>query len=145
MNYSQKAARVFEIVDYFLLIPAALGVTVASLMIFSVPLFTLLIWVIASLGLTLLSGYRRHSRGTLSERKVKMLWLGTIFYNSTAMLFAAYFIYEFFTVEYGWQEYRHVSTEAVLIWAMSAAWWTTAVFVPANALYKNYKASQKYL
>jgi hypothetical protein len=145
MNYSQKAARVFEIVDYILLIPAALGVLVASLMVFSVPLFTLVIWTIAGFGVALLIGYCRHSRGRLSERKVSMLWFGTIFYNSIPMMFAAYFVYKYFTSAYEAISYEHIEPLWWLVWGTLAAWWTTAVFVPANALYQNYKANQKYL
>ena len=78
---SQKIARALEIADYFLLIPAAFGIFWATIFIFAAPLFTLVVWIIAVIGIALMVGYFKHSRGRLSEKYVSLLWAATAFYN----------------------------------------------------------------
>lgn len=82
-TYSQKIARVFEIVDYILLLPAVLGVFMATL-IFSVA--TLIVYGIFIAGIVLLVGYRRHARGNLRPENLTALWLGTAIYNFILLL-----------------------------------------------------------
>lgn len=82
-TYSQKIARVFEIVDYILLVPAILGVLLATL-IFSGA--TLIVYGVFISGVLLLIGYRRHSRGNLSPENMTALWMGTAIYNFILLL-----------------------------------------------------------
>ena len=144
MNYSQKAARVFEIVDYILLLPAGFGVLVASLFVFAAPAFALMIWTIAGFGIWLLVGYFKHSRGRLSERKVSLLWLGTICYNSIPLLWVGFYVWKYID----WSIVRSLRDGNLgggWFWLTLAVWWATAVFVPANALYKNYRQAEKFV
>lgn len=78
---SQKIARGLEITDYFLLIPAAFGVFWATICIFAAPLFTLIIWLIAAIGVILMVGYFKHSRSRLNEKYLFLVWGGTVLYN----------------------------------------------------------------
>ena len=82
-SYSQKIARVFEIVDYILLLPAVAGVFLATL-IFSVATF--IVYGIFIAGVILLVGYRRHARGNLSPENLSALWIGTAVYNFILLL-----------------------------------------------------------
>src|SRR5688572_23218851 len=82
-TYSQKIARVFEIADYILLVPATFGVLAATLGFNGV---TLIIYVVFIVGLILLIGYRRHWRGNLSPENLTALWIGTIVYNLILLL-----------------------------------------------------------
>lgn len=82
-TYSQKIARVFEIVDYILLLPSILGVFLATL-IFSI--VTFLVYGIFIAGVILLVGYRRHARGNLSPENLTALWIGTAVYNFILLL-----------------------------------------------------------
>ena len=84
-SLSEKIARVFEVVGYFLLIPAVPIVIVSAIFIFpllvSVPVF--------GIGLLLFAGYIKHSRGTLSEGKIIALWISTFLFNFLPLLFLA--------------------------------------------------------
>lgn len=82
-TYSQKIARVFEIADYILLLPAILGVLLATLAFSG---FTLIIYGIFIAGVILLIGYRRHWRGNLSSENLIALWTGTAIYNLILLL-----------------------------------------------------------
>ncbi len=82
-TYSQKIARVFEIADYILLLPAIFGVLMATLMFGGA---TLIVYGIFTGGVILLVGYRRHSRGNLSPENLTALWLGSAIYNFILLL-----------------------------------------------------------
>lgn len=97
-SVSQKIARVFEILNFVLLIPATLFVI--SLLPFGV-LFILhggillLLSFVPSLlfygfGTLLLYGYYKHSRGKISESNALRLWIGTILLNGTPLLILAW-------------------------------------------------------
>ena len=77
-TFSQKSARFFEIVCYILLIPALISI---FLTLAEAGVLVLIPLVITGLGLVLLSGYRRHARGTFDKDKLSLLWLGTLIYN----------------------------------------------------------------
>ena len=85
-TYSQRVARAFEIVDYILLIPAAIGALVGFLAIARNPLFTLLIYTVLGVGITLLVGYYKHSRGRLAEKWISALWITTAVFNFLLLL-----------------------------------------------------------
>ena len=82
-HLSGKIARVFEIVGYFLLIPAILLLVLSAIimvtLLISVPLF--------SIGLTLFAGYVKHSRGNLSEGKILPLWIASFLFNFLPLAF----------------------------------------------------------
>ncbi len=82
-TYSQKVARAFEIADYVLLIPAGFGAFLATL-VFSG--FTLLVYGFFIVGVVLLVGYYKHSRGKLGEDHFSALWIATAVYNSILLL-----------------------------------------------------------
>lgn len=82
-TYSQNVARAFEIADYILLIPAILGAILATL----IPsIFTLLVYGFFIVGVVLLVGYYKHSRGKLDERYFSALWITTAVYNFILLL-----------------------------------------------------------
>lgn len=80
-TFSQKVARVFEIIDYFLLIPAAIGVLVAVVITFGGSVYGLLILAALIVGLALQVGYFKHSRGRLDENHISLLWLSSAIFN----------------------------------------------------------------
>ena len=82
-TYSQKIARVFEIADYILLVPAILGILLATLFFSGA---TLVVYGIFIAGIILLVGYRRHWRGDLDPENLTKLWSGTAVYNSILLL-----------------------------------------------------------
>jgi len=82
-TYSQKVARAFEIADYILILPAGLGALAATLL-FGV--FTLLVYAFFIVGVVLLVGYYKHSRGRLSKEHLPALWIGTAVYNFILLL-----------------------------------------------------------
>ncbi|HEY8559566.1 MAG TPA: hypothetical protein VIL74_04120 [Pyrinomonadaceae bacterium] len=85
-TYSQKIARMFEIVDYILLPPASFGLFLAVFMVGVSPLIPLLLYAFAGVGFVLLAGYFKHSRGRLADKYVSALWLATAVYNSVLFL-----------------------------------------------------------
>ena len=95
-TFSQKAARVFEIVAYLLIVPAIaylilsfFYVLIGLIAIYKdyqpfqilALLISLTPLLVFSIGIILLVGYFKHSRGTLGENKIIPLWLGTFFYT----------------------------------------------------------------
>ena len=92
MTYSQKVARAFEIADYFLLIPAILGVLVATSLV-KIMIVSLAIYGVILIGLILMVGYFKHSRGRLSKEWVLRLWIGSAVYNFGLLMPLIYFIY----------------------------------------------------
>ncbi len=93
-TYSQKVARVFEIVDYFLLLPAGVGALVGFFALFGQPLYGLLIYTVLGVGIALLVGYFKHSRGRLDEKYISALWLTSAVYNFLLFLPWLYFTAE---------------------------------------------------
>jgi hypothetical protein len=97
-TFTQKVARLFEIVDYLLIVPATLGLGVGLLMAFSAatggaPLG--LLWVIALLapyllGCYLFHGFFRHSRGRGFRGGPAVLWALTALFNVPHFLYSAF-------------------------------------------------------
>lgn len=85
-TYSQKVARVFEIIDYFLLVPAAIGLLVGLAAIFESPAIGGLVLAVLGIGIALMVGYIKHSRGKLSHEYISVLWIGTAIYNFMLLL-----------------------------------------------------------
>jgi hypothetical protein len=82
-TYSQKVARTFEVADYILLLPASFGALLATL---AFSAFTLLVYAFFIVGVVLLVGYFKHSRGRLGAEYVSALWIGTAIYNLILLL-----------------------------------------------------------
>jgi len=88
-TYSQKVARIFEIVDYFLLIPAAIGAFFGFFVLVGSPFtawYAILFYVFLVVGLVLMVGYFRHSRGYLDEQNISFLWITSVVYNFLLLL-----------------------------------------------------------
>jgi hypothetical protein len=89
-TYSQKVARIFEIIDYLMLLPAAVGALFGLALLGANPLYTLLLYTFLLIGLVLLVGYFKHSRGRLDEKYFSGLWLTTAGYNFVLLLPSLY-------------------------------------------------------
>ena len=85
-TYSQKVARVFEIMDYILLVPSALGLLLATLLIKEAAWFALLVYAAFGVGVGLMIGYFKHSRGRLAEEYIPALWMTSAIYNLILLL-----------------------------------------------------------
>jgi hypothetical protein len=85
-TYSQRVARVFEILDYFMLVPAAIGALVGLALLFANPLYSFLLYGFLTVGIVLMVGYFKHSRGRLEEKYFNALWLTTAGYNFVLLL-----------------------------------------------------------
>ena len=88
-SLSQKIARVFEIVNYILLIPTSFieifVLFYGAQLLFSAGLTVLLFFIPTTLaygfGGLLLYGYFKHWRGEISQVYAVWLWIGTIVFN----------------------------------------------------------------
>ena len=89
-TYSQKVARVFEVIDYLMLLPAGIGFLVGFVLLWTNPLYTLLLYTFLISGIVLLVGYFKHSRGWLDEKYFSALWLTTAGYNFVLLLPSLY-------------------------------------------------------
>lgn len=93
-TYSQKVARVFEVISYVLLVPAFFGFFYAVLLIIfglgagdAYVFFCGLVPVmVAAAGIMLLVGYFKRSRDRLDEKYISALWIGTMVYNFLLLL-----------------------------------------------------------
>ena len=140
-SVSQKIARVFEIVDYILLVPSLGGLLFGVMMLISgeAALAGLGILAVFTIGVSLLIGYFKHSRGTLSKEKTRNLWIGTIIFNGIFLLPSLYFLFVS-SVETG----SHNNLGEILIspYGWIVGWWTIAVGGSIIAL--GYSDDQKY-
>ncbi len=91
-TYSQKIARAFEIVDYFLLIPATFGALVGLAAFRSSPYVALLMYLVLTAGIILLVGYYKHSRNRLAAKYVSALWIASAVYNFLLLLPVLYVV-----------------------------------------------------
>lgn len=126
---SQKIARAFEIVDYILLVPSIGGLLLGLVMLGgggggngrSEGLMVALAIIAAfTIGVTLLVGYFKHSRGTLSAGGTRALWIGTIFFNGLFLAPSLYFLFNGTT-----ENDINEIISSPLGWLM--IWWTTAI------------------
>ncbi len=89
-TYSQKVAGAFEVVDYFLLLPAAVGALTGLFFLAYSVFYALLIYAMLISGIVLLVGYFKHSRGTLNSKYISALWITTAVYNFVFLMPALY-------------------------------------------------------
>jgi hypothetical protein len=142
MTNSQKIARFFEIVNYFMLVPAAFGIFMSFLLIGGAPWFTAIILAISAVGMALLVGYFKHSRGRLAESKVKALWIGTIAYNGLFLLPTIYVVLSM-AIDEGNRFSRNFSEPYFLLGVAIFVWWILAIAGSGLAL-KSDLSNQKY-
>ncbi len=99
-SLSQKIARLFEIVNYILLIPTTFieifALFYGAALIFSAGATAILFFVPSTLaysfGGLLLYGYYKHWRGEISEHYAVWLWIGTIIFNLFPSALLLYFL-----------------------------------------------------
>lgn len=135
-SVSQKIARVFEIVDYFLLVPSLAGLLFGLMMVANPDsaLYGLAICAVFTVGTILLVGYFKHSRGRLSEKATVALWVGTIIFNGLFLLPSLYFVFV-----------DSLENEILISpVGLIMGWWTIAIGGSIIAL-STYKTDQKYL
>ena len=127
-SLSEKIARVFEIVGYVLLIPAIPLVVLSAVFIFplliSLPAF--------GIGLTLLVGYVKHSRGTLDEGKILPLWMVPFLYNVLPLMFIGFRFYGAHQNKIGLDDFNIFSLLLVF-------WLIAAVCLSLTAIYDEIK------
>lgn len=150
-TFSQKIARVFEVVGYLLLVPAILSliypffVLVASLFTLQIHFFmmSLIPFLIFGLGLTLLIGYFKHSRGTLSEEKTIPLWVGTFFYNALPLL---PIFYQILTNLDAYQNFNFQGRLPLFSFfcILLVLWWAAAVLLSIGAIFSELRENQLY-
>ena len=129
-SFSQKAAGVFEIVGYLLLIPSFLGLFYSLFFIVLFP-FTILAF---SLGTILLIDYSKHSRGTLDEEKIIPLWYKTLIFNMLPLLPVIYLV----IVKSSDFDYLNCQRDVsffTLFFMFLVLWWIIAVSLSITAIY----------
>lgn len=142
---SQKIARVFEIVDYFLLVPSLAGLLFGIAMLSdknSLPL-GLAICTVFTIGTTLLVGYFKHSRGRLSEKSTVALWIGTILFNALFLLPTLFFAIRDMNLKMFLDRGSNFTAMALSPYGLMGLWWAIAIGGSIIAL-KDNRASQKY-
>jgi NADH:ubiquinone oxidoreductase subunit 6 (subunit J) len=142
---SQKIARVFEIVDYFLLIPSLAGLFFGIAMLSdknSFP-FGLAICAVFTIGTLLLIGYFKHSRGRLSEKSTVALWIGTILFNALFFLPSIFYVIKELNDRTLLGSINNLKEITQTPYSWLILWWEIAIGGSIIAL-SSYKINQKY-
>ena len=150
-TFSQKVARVFEVVGYLLLVPAILSLiypllfVVGSLFSLQIPylVISLIPFLIFGLGIALLAGYVKHSRGTLDEEKIIPLWVGTLFYNVLPLLPVIYQILMKSDGLYNFS-YQQLLSPFALFCIFLVLWWIAAVSLSIGAIFSELTENRQY-
>lgn len=150
-TFSQKAARVFEVAGYLLLVPAILSLifpflfAVGSLVSLQIHVFIMCLipFFIFGLGIILLGGYIKHSRGTLDEDKIIPLWGGTLVYNVLPLLPVFYQIF-MKSDEFHHFSYQQLLSPFALFCISLALWWIVAVSLSIGAIFSELTENQHY-
>lgn len=133
-TFSQKAALIFEVVGYALLIPATLSILLTLIFPFLIfiPLF------FTAIGVVLLVGYYKHSRGLLGKGKIIPLWLATLLFNGLPLLPVLKFVLTF-------DSGRRSTFEdgAGRLYFVLAFWWIIAVALSAASVWDELKIRSK--
>ncbi|MBK8148801.1 MAG: hypothetical protein IPK58_11485 [Acidobacteria bacterium] len=143
MGFSQKAARVFEIASFLMLVPASLGLLLAAIIFFisilsgtpALLLFAIVPFALAGLGTLLLIGYHKHALGILDDRKRLPLWAGSFVFNLMPLL--PLFHYMRTTPN------AHLYDGGGFIFVPVILWWISATIVSVFAFIYDYN-DQKY-
>jgi hypothetical protein len=150
-TFSQKVAIIFEVVGYLLLVPAILSLiypllfVVGSLFSLQIPylVISLIPFLIFGLGIVLLAGYVKHSRGTLDEEKIIPLWVGTLFYNVLPLLPVFYQIL-MKSDELDNFSYQQLLSPFALFCIFLVLWWIAAVLLSIGAIFSELRENQQY-
>jgi hypothetical protein len=150
-TFSQKVARIFEIVGYVMLLPSIISLIYPLLMLlasiaslrFELFLYCSIPFILFGIGTTLLVGYFKHSRGILDERKIIPLWGGTFFFNCLFLVPTFYFSFGWLTNVRDFQT-EQFSNPFVLVYLAVFFWWFCAVFLSVVAAVSVFR-NQKYL
>ena len=121
-TFSQKSARFFEIVCYILLIPAIASIIytmIEAMFLVLIPL------VITGIGVVLLVGYQRHSRGTFDKDKLSLLWFGTFVFNGVPL--APVFYQVILNSKKSSINFVLFTDPFFIIFALLSLWWIIAV------------------
>ena len=157
-TFSQKAARVFEVIGYLLLVPATSYLIISLILVLGVlisfqreNLFfqilyligTLIPFFIYSLGVLFLTGYFKHSRGTLSGKKIIPLWVGTFFYNALPL---SAIIYQLITMPDNYHnfDFQQLLSPYMLLSVSLIVWWAVAASLSIGAIYSELTENQQY-
>ncbi len=127
-TYSEKVARVFMFVSFFMLVPALFGLILSlGLIVISIPII-----LIFAIGITLLIGYWKHAGGNLDESKVSFLWISTAVYNG---IFAKLGISS--TFNFLIQVHSPALSEHGIVFLMLLSWWIIAAILAISAFVSN--------
>jgi hypothetical protein len=154
-TFSQKIARIFEIVGYLWLIPSIYMLFFALvLMLYSIAflangsvvglvgiLIGVIPFVIFGFGVFLLRKYYKHSRGLLDEEEILPLWFITLIFNLVFLLPAIYFYSVSPPVDFLDIDAAQYGT--LLIGILTPFWWAAAVVLSGAAIVSEIK-NQKY-
>lgn len=137
-TFSQKAAHVFEIVCYVLLIPAVISI-LYTLFTFWVLVF--IPFTITAIGVVLLAGYRKHSRGKMEEN-ASILWLGTFIFNAIPLTPI------FYQVIFNPDRYKNTNLgdilqPPVLFFLLLTLWWIIAVSISITLIWDEIRKNWK--
>ena len=130
-TYSQKIALLLGIISIVLLIPSLLGVFFACLIIAEVPVFTMVIWIVFIIGVTMLIGYFKHSSGNLDAEKVTILWVSTAIYNG---IFGTFYLIFFASAVFDNSNSRGDRSIFFVI-LLAGLWCVAATVLPITALF----------
>ncbi|HEX9959920.1 MAG TPA: hypothetical protein VGB00_03250 [Pyrinomonadaceae bacterium] len=164
-TYSENIAGLFEIVNYFLLLPIIIccifwviplliyGGILSFAALFSQKhfifgvLFFLVYFILFALlifGFILMIGYFRHSRGKLNSREVDKLWIKTLCYNAIFFFPSFYLNLQCWLTEKCYadslnQSYNELQILGKLspVFVLLTFWWGIAVILSLIALFTN--------
>lgn len=160
-TYSENLAKLFEIVDYLLLIPVlcigvlyfipvllygglfAFAYLFSEHYIFGVTFFAICfaVFAIFAFGVRLMIGYSRHSRGELNKNKVDKLWISTICFNAIFFFPSLYLNLQcWLTEKYCLESFSNshnelkILSEFSIIFILLTVWWGIATILPFTAM-----------
>ena len=160
-TYSEKLARLFEIVDYLLLIPMlCIGILYVTPIFLYVGLFAFAylfsgnyifgatffavcsaVFAIFAFGVRLMVGCSRHSRGKLNKNKVDKLWISTICFNALFFFPSFYFNLQcWLTENYCLGSFSNSNNELKIlsefskVFVLLTVWWAIAIVTSFTAM-----------
>lgn len=160
-TYSEKLARLFEVVDYLLLIPLlyigilyfipyflfaglfAFAYLFSKDYIFGVTFFAICfaVFAIFAFGIRLMMGYSKHSRGRLNKNKVDKLWISTICFNAIFFFPSLYLNLQcWLTENYCLESFSNSNNELKIlsefstVFILLTVWWAIATIIPFSAM-----------
>lgn len=131
---SQNIAELFTIISFVLLIPGFFGMLMILWLALISPL-CLLALIVPTIGIVLLIGYFKQSRGTINKKRIFPLWIGTFLYNLMFLSLASIYHYKQYTSEIVSHSYNNSSPLFSLFMAFLTAWWLAAVLLSITAIY----------